>query len=447
MRKLFGTDGVRGVANLDLTPETVFRLGRAGAYVLSRGKKKCTIVLGKDTRISGDLLEGALISGICSVGGDVFDIDVVPTPAVAYLTRKLEASAGVMISASHNPIEDNGIKFFSSDGFKLPDEVEKEIENLVFNNSDELPRPTHGDVGRLVQVRHAGKLYSNYVKEKTNADLTGLKIVLDCAHGASYKLAPRIFQDLGAETLVLNHQPNGVNINVNCGSTNMELLKKVVVASSYDMGIAFDGDADRALAVDDKGRMIDGDHIMAIFAGHLKTENKLVNNKVVTTVMSNIGLQKALEAEQIEMLRVKVGDRYVLEEMKKVKAILGGEQSGHIIMLDYNTTGDGIITAVMLADIVRKSAKPLSELAKVVTKYPQILINVKVKNNTGYETHDEIRKAIEEVESALKGKGRLLVRPSGTEPIIRVMAEGPDKDELEKLARRISKALEQNLGA
>lgn len=446
MGKLFGTDGVRGVANKSLTPETAFRLGRVGAYVLSKNKKNCNFVLGRDTRISGDMLEGALIAGVCSMGANIWDADVIPTPAVAFLVKNLQASAGVMISASHNPIQDNGIKFFSQEGFKLPDEVEKEIEEIFFNEKDDLKRPTHGDVGKLVHINDARKKYAAYVKEKTKADLTGLKIVLDCAHGASYKIAPQIFQNLGAETLVLNHQPNGVNINVNCGSTNMELLSKVVVASSYDMGIAFDGDADRAMAVDEKGKIIDGDQILAIFAKYLKEKNRLVNNKVIATVMSNIGLQKALEAENIKMSRVSVGDRYVIEEMLKTGTVLGGEQSGHIILLDYNTTGDGIITAVLLADILKKSGKKISNLAGVVKKYPQILVNVKVKNNKKFEEDNDIKKVIEEVEKILKDKGRLLVRASGTEPIIRVMAEGPDKKEIDLLVAKIAEVIKQKRG-
>lgn len=446
MKKLFGTDGVRGVANIDLTPEVAFGLGRAGAYVLSKHTHHCSIVLGRDTRVSGDMLEGALIAGICSMGGNVLDADVIPTPGVAYLTRKMKASAGVVISASHNPIQDNGIKFFSSDGFKLPDDIEKEIEDLFFKKKDNLKRPTHEKVGRLIHITDAQKLYSNYVKEITAADLTGLKIVLDCAHGASYSVAPQIFQDLGAETLVLNHQPNGVNINVNCGSTYPDLLKKVVVASSYDMGIAFDGDADRALAVDEKGELVDGDQIMAIFARHLKAKGRLKNNKVVATVMSNIGFQKCMEENNIDMLRAKVGDRYVLEEMIKTGACLGGEQSGHIILLDYNTTGDGIVTAVTLADIARKHGKKLSELAGVMKKYPQLLVNVRVKDTRRFKDDKEINKIIAEVEQILRNKGRLLVRPSGTEPIIRVMAEGPDEEELKTLVGKVADIVKQRLG-
>jgi len=446
MGKLFGTDGVRGVANKDLTPEIAFRLGRIGAYVLSKNKENCNIVLGKDTRISGDMLEGALISGVCSTGANMWDADIIPTPAVAFLIKDLKASAGIMISASHNPIQDNGIKFFSSDGFKLPDEVEKEIEDIFFENGDSIIRPTHAGVGNLIHINDARIRYSAHVKEKTKADLTGLKIVLDCAHGAAYKIAPQIFQDLGAETLVLNHQPNGVNINVNCGSTHMELLSKVVVASSYDLGIAFDGDADRALAVDENGQIIDGDHIIAIFAKYLKSVNRLPNNKIISTVMSNIGLELALKAENIEMARVGVGDRYVLEEMLKTGTALGGEQSGHIIMLDYNTTGDGIMTSVMLADIFKKSGKKMSGLASIVKKYPQVLVNIKVKDNKNFEEDNDIKKIMKEVEDTLKGKGRLLVRASGTEPIIRVMAEGPDKKEIDELVAKIADVIKNKRG-
>lgn len=444
MGKLFGTDGVRGVANKDLTPETAFHLGRIGAYVLSKDKGVCNLVLGKDTRISGDMLEGALIAGVCSTGATILDADVIPTPAVAYLIKNLNACAGIMISASHNPIQDNGIKFFSSDGFKLPDEVEEKIEEIFFKEKDDFKRPVAADVGRLIHINDARIRYAGYVKEKTKADLSGLKIVLDCAHGAAYKIAPQVFQDLGAETLVLNHQPNGININVNCGSTNMELLRKVVVASSYDLGIAFDGDADRALAVDETGSLIDGDQIMAVFAKHLKSNNRLTGNKIITTVMSNIGLQKALEKESIEMTRVKVGDRYVLEEMIKTGAVLGGEQSGHIILLDYNTTGDGIITSVLLADILNKSRQKMSVLADIVKKYPQILVNVRVKDNKQFEEDNDIKKAINEAGEKLNSVGgRLLVRASGTEPIIRVMAEGPDKAEIEKLVDKIVSAIKQ----
>ncbi|MBI2252502.1 MAG: phosphoglucosamine mutase, partial [Armatimonadetes bacterium] len=376
MGKLFGTDGIRGIANQELTPELAFQLGRAAAFYFKQNYPKAQFIAGKDTRLSGDMLEGALISGICSAGVSVLKAGILPAPGIAYLTRTLKSQAGVVISASHNPIEDNGIKFFSSNGFKLSDEVEEKIEKRM-NNLEKLPRPIAKEIGRVKEFPFAAESYLNYIKSKIKVNLEGLKIVLDCAHGAAYFCAPKLFQDMGAQILVLNNQPNGVNINVECGSTNPRLLQKIVVASGADLGVAFDGDADRAIFVDEKGGIVDGDQVINIFAALLKEKGQLKGNKVVATVMSNLGLEQSLKKIGVELIRTNVGDRYVLEAMRKEGAILGGEQSGHIILLSHNTTGDGLITALFLTKILKEKKITLSNLARRMILLPQILINIK----------------------------------------------------------------------
>lgn len=446
MAKLFGTDGVRGVANRELTPELSFRLGRAYGYLLTCQGSHPRLVLGTDTRISCDLLEGAFFSGACSVGADVVRLGVVPTPAVAYLTRRLDAKGGVMISASHNPIEDNGIKIFSREGFKLPDSVEEQVEEIVLSNEDSLPRPVGEEVGRVIDRRDAVGLYAEYVKSLMDSSLEGMRIVIDCAHGAAYDVAPRLFKELGAEVLVLNNQPNGVNINVDCGSTYPGLLQKVVVADRAHMGIAFDGDADRCLAVDERGRLINGDQMLTLFARTLQEDGKLRGDAIVATVMSNLGLEQALKETGIGLVRTKVGDRHVLEEMRSRNLVLGGEQSGHIIFLDYNTTGDGLITATYLVRLLKKKLTALSVLASAFKEMPQLLVNVRAKHKDRLGDDEEISKAIAEMEQFLGNRGRLLVRASGTEPLVRVMAEGPDEGELSEIVGKLAHIIEEKLG-
>ncbi|MFH0801338.1 MAG: phosphoglucosamine mutase [bacterium] len=431
MSELFGTDGVRGVANRELTAELAFRIGRAGAFHLMKKGEGRGIVIGKDTRISGDMLEGALSAGICSVGMDVLRVGIMPTPAVAHLTSYLKAAAGVVISASHNPIADNGIKFFSSKGFKLPDELERRIEETILAE-DHLPRPEGADIGRVIEVEHAHEMYLHYIKRMLSGDFSGLRIVLDCAFGAAFFIAPRLFKEMGAEVIALHADPDGSRINVDCGATRPKMLQEAVISHGADVGIAFDGDADRVIAVDEKGEIVNGDKIMAIFAADFAGNNKLPHDLVVSTVMSNLGLEKALEEIGVHLARTAVGDRYVLEEMLKSGARLGGEQSGHIILLDYNTTGDGIVTAVHLIRILRDRKTTLSELTKSFRTYPQILVNVPASRKDEWRLDDVIQQAVREVEKRLKGRGRLVIRPSGTEPLLRIMAEGPDEEELNR---------------
>lgn len=443
MRKLFGTDGVRGVANRELTPMLAFRLGRAAAYLLSRDSStgRPRLVIGKDTRISGDMLEAALIAGICSVGADVLRVGIMPTPAVAFLTRDLKADGGVVISASHNPVEDNGIKFFAASGFKLPDRVEEEIERLIYSGVEELPSPVGEDVGRVKEVPDALDRYVNYVKGTVKVDFRGLKIVVDCANGAAYQASPRALRELGAEVIAINDCPNGLNINVRCGSTNPEVVREAVLKHGADIGIAHDGDADRVIAVDEKGNIIDGDHIMVICSTHLKKQNRLPRNTVVVTVMSNLGLRLGLAKHNIKVLETKVGDRYVLEELLRTGAAFGGEQSGHIIFLEHNTTGDGIITALQLIAVMKETGQPLSELASLMDRLPQVLVNVRVTNKEKVMTSDKVRRVIEKNKERLGENGRILVRPSGTEPLIRVMAEGTDEKLLQDIVDEIAAAI------
>lgn len=446
MGKYFGTDGVRGVANTELTPELAYKIGRCGGYVLTRSADKPKVVIGRDTRISGNMLEAALTAGLLSIGADVVSVGVLSTPAVAYLTRELKADAGVMISASHNPVQDNGIKFFAGDGFKLSDETENEIEALIDAEVDELPRPVGGAVGSKLSARELSTKYAEYLKTTVKGQFNGLKLVLDCAHGAAYELAPQIFKELGAEVITVGAEPDGTNINEGVGSTHPEYLREQVLAHQADLGLSFDGDADRLIAIDEKGEEVDGDFILCIIGDRLKREGKLKHDTVVTTVMANIGFFKGAEKIGLNTAKTAVGDRYVMEEMRRGGYNLGGEQSGHVIFLDYITTGDGILTALQLVDTVQQAGQKLSELKGLMRKYPQKLVNVRVADKSLYEGNSEIAKAVEEVEAELGDNGRVLVRPSGTESLIRVMAEGPEKDVVDAYVDRIAAVVKAQLG-
>jgi len=441
--KLFGTDGARGIANQELTPEIAFKLGRAGSYVLSREISRPRILVGRDTRISGDMLESALVAGICSVGADVLKAGVIPTPGVAYLTQKYQASCGVVISASHNPVEYNGIKFFGAQGYKLPDEVEDEIERLVFNQEDITSRPEGGDIGRVYDLDKAEQNYLNFLMRcyRGTKDLSGLKVVVDCANGAAYEVAPQMWEEMGARVIPIHNQPNGLNINERCGSTYPGSLKKAVLEHRADLGIAYDGDADRVVAVDEHGNVIDGDYIMVICGLHLRRSSLLTPPKIVTTVMSNIGLDIAFRREKVEVLSCQVGDRYVLEKMQETGARLGGEQSGHIIFLDYATTGDGLLSSLKLAEVMRETGLPLSKLAREMEQYPQVLINLDIKDKDSILNSVEIKEAIRQAEEKLGEWGKVLVRPSGTEPKIRIMAQGPDEFLLQEVVNEIKTAV------
>jgi phosphoglucosamine mutase len=432
MGVLFGTDGVRGVANRDLTPELAMKIGRCGAFILARGREGARIVIGRDTRISGDMLEGALMAGICSAGVDVIRAGILPTPAVAYLTRELGASGGVVISASHNPVEDNGIKYFGPSGYKLPDGVEDEIEELIKDPSS-IPSPHGSGVGRCVDLPDAASRYVNFLKRSVPVDLAGLTIVVDCANGAAFQVAPRVLEEMGARVIPIFSRPDGLNINRGCGSTHMGDLQEKVVEVGADLGLAHDGDADRVLAVDAEGRLVDGDQIMVICARHLKSRGELDRNTVVTTVMSNMGLHLALRESGINVLETKVGDRYVLEECLRSGATFGGEQSGHILFLNHTTTGDGVLTALKLLLAMRDQGKTLADLAAQMERLPQILENVRVENKNEVMAHKILSDAIRLAEERLAGQGRVLVRPSGTEPLVRVMAEGRDPAALRRL--------------
>ncbi|MFC6335198.1 phosphoglucosamine mutase [Paenibacillus septentrionalis] len=446
MGKYFGTDGVRGVANTELTPELAYKIGRCGGYVLTRTAAKPKIVIGRDTRISGQMLEAALTSGLLSIGADVIRVGVVSTPAVAFLTKELKADAGVMISASHNPVQDNGIKFFAGDGFKLSDETELEIEALIDAEVDELPRPIGGDVGSRVDAREFAQKYVEYLKTTVASTFEGLKIVLDCAHGSAYELAPQIFKELGADIITVGAEPDGKNINDGVGSTHPEYLREQVLAHGADLGLSFDGDADRLIAIDELGEEVDGDFILCIIGDRMKREGKLKHDTVVTTVMANIGFFKGAEQIGLKTAQTAVGDRYVMEEMRRGGYNLGGEQSGHVIFLDYITTGDGILTALQLVDTVKLSGKKLSELKTLMRKFPQKLVNVRVADKSLYQGNEAIQQAVAEVEAELGDNGRVLVRPSGTESLIRVMAEGPEKELVDAYVDRIAGVVKQQLG-
>lgn len=443
MGRLFGTDGVRGVANEDLTPELAYKLGRAGSYVLAQEFDHPRILVGKDTRISGDMLEAALIAGILSTGASVLKAGIVPTPAVAYLTRRYEASSGVVISASHNPMEDNGIKFFSANGYKLPDETEDRIEELVKKGVDDLARPVGDGIGRVYEVAEAETNYIDYLKSCYRAprDLSGLCVVVDCANGAAYSVAPRLWEELGAKVISISNHPNGININDRCGSTYPEKLRRAVLEHKADFGVAYDGDADRVIVVDERGNVLDGDVIMVICGLHWQRTKKLVPPKVVATVMSNIGLDIALRREKVEVEYCQVGDRYVLEKMMETGARMGGEQSGHIILLDYATTGDGLLSGLKLAEVMRETGLPLSELALEMERLPQILVNVDLKDKEGILDNDNVKEVIAKADIRLGEWGKVLVRPSGTEPKIRIMAQGRDEFMLKEVVEEIRKAI------
>lgn len=445
MAQLFGTDGVRGLANRDLTPELAFQLGRAAGALLKTPGKRASMVVGRDTRLSGPMLEGALTAGITSSGVDVFLAGVIPTPAIAYLARTMDCCAGAVISASHNPAPDNGIKFFNHKGFKLDDRLEEEIEGLVLGTMDHLPRPAGAELGRIEYLGDAGERYLDYLKKMVRVDFSGLRIALDCANGAAYSLAPRLLRDLGAEVITLNNEPDGLNINDHSGSTHPQSLQEAVVRLGADLGLAHDGDADRVIAVDEKGRLVNGDQILVICGLELQKQKEL-QDKIVVTVMSNLGLKLALERAGITVLETKVGDRFVLEKMQECGAVLGGEQSGHIIFLRHNTTGDGILTALKIIEVIKNTGLPLSQLANQMENFPQVLLNVRVKNKEGWEENERIHSRIKHGEEVLAQRGRLFVRASGTEPLIRVMAEGPDKGELESLTAAVAEVIREELG-
>lgn len=445
MGRLFGTDGVRGVANEELTPTLAMELGQAGAYVLTReNEHKPTIMVGCDTRISGDMLANALMAGACSVGANVVYVGVVPTPAVAYLTRKYKVDAGVVISASHNPVEFNGIKFFDGNGYKLPDALEDEIEELIKSGMEGVKFPTGSSVGKIKYRTDAREEYINHAMKAIPVSLEGKKIVVDCAEGAAFYTSVEALKELGATVVAIHNNPDGTNINANCGSTHMEELMARVVYEGADIGLAFDGDADRLLAVDEKGQRVDGDQIMAIVGNHMKNQGLLKDNTIVATVMSNLGFFLMGKAHGINIEQTKVGDRYVLERMKEIGANLGGEQSGHIIFLDENTTGDGLLSALHLLQVLVETGKSLSELASIMEVLPQALVNARVPNHKkeSYMEYPEIAEAIEELSEKFAGEGRVLIRPSGTEPLVRVMIEGKDQEQIEKEARNLAELIQ-----
>ncbi len=448
MGRLFGTDGVRGVANTELTGEMAFQLGRAGAYVLTKETKHAPrILVGMDTRISGDMLEAALVAGICSVGAHAVLAGIVPTPAVAYLVRKYRLDAGVVISASHNPVEYNGIKFFNSQGYKLSDDLEDEIENIILSHPEILPSPTGASIGTHTVAEDALDDYIAFLGSTTKEKFDGIKVALDCANGASYKAAPITLLNLGAKLCIIHNEPDGTNINERCGSTHMEDLKAFVKENKADIGFAFDGDADRCLAVDENGELIDGDKILAICGLDMKEKGTLKNDTIVGTVMSNLGLTMMGREKGISIEQAGVGDRYVLERMIEAERNLGGEQSGHIIFLDHNTTGDGILTAIQLLSVMKRTGKKASELAKAMEVMPQVLVNARV-NNAKKNTYMEapaIRHAIAKLEEEFSADGRVLIRTSGTEPLIRVMIEGKDMERMEKAAKELAAFIEKTL--
>jgi len=445
MKKLFGTDGIRGVANREpMTAEMAFQIGRAGAY-LFKDEANPVVLIGKDTRISGDMIEAALMAGICSIGVNVLKVGIVPTPAVAYLTKSYHANCGIVISASHNPFDHNGIKFIRGDGFKFSDLEEEEIERICFENHSKDKWPTKKNIGRIKELPEATESYIDYIKNilPPKFTLKGYKIILDCANGASFMIAPRVFTELGAEIITINDKPNGININFNCGSVHPASLKKEVLRQKADLGFSYDGDADRVIAVDEKGNIVDGDQTMAICALNLIKKGQLPKKTVVTTLMSNIGFDRAIEKAGGKVIRTNIGDRYVLEMMKKVKTVLGGEQSGHIIFSQYSTTGDGLLTSLQLMKVLREEEKFLSNLASVMEKFPQIILNYEIKDKEQFFKNLCIKKFIEERKKELDGKGRIFVRPSGTEPLIRILLEGEDKDKLEKISQGLREVIEK----
>ena len=448
MARMFGTDGVRGVAGTELTIELAMKLGQAGAYVLTKEQShQPTIIIGCDTRISGGMLANALMAGICSVGANAIFVGVAPTPAIAYLTRKHKVDAGVVISASHNPMEFNGIKFFNGDGYKLSDALEDEIEELIRNNMKDVVLPIGSGVGRIDYRFDLRDEYVKFMKKCVPVDLTGMKIVIDCAEGASYYTSVKTLKDLGADLVAIHTKPDGTNINANCGSTHMEELQARVVYENADVGLAFDGDADRMLAVDEKGTLVDGDQLMAICGCHMKKKGTLKKNPIVVTVMTNLGFSLMGEREGIHVEKTKVGDRYVLENMLENGYNIGGEQSGHIIFLDDNTTGDGLLSGLHLLQVMKETGRKLSELAEVMEVLPQALVNAKVPNHKKekFMEYAEIAEAIKALEEKFNGEGRVLIRPSGTEPLVRVMIEGKNQSEIEEEAQKLAELITNSM--
>jgi len=448
MARLFGTDGVRGIANTELTCDLAYRLGQASAAVLASDVRRPTILVGRDTRISGEMLESALVAGICSVGARAVLIEVMPTPAIAYLTRYYEADAGAVISASHNTVEYNGIKFFDKNGYKLPDAIEDKIEEIVQNGlPGEFEMPVGERVGRPVRQRNAARRYVDFVKETTNVRLDGLHVVLDCAQGASYEVAPMAFKELGARVSVFYHEPDGTNINDNCGSTHPERMSELVKELGADVGFAFDGDADRVIAADERGNLVNGDQVMALLAVHLKKQGKLPSNTLVATVMSNMGLDIAMKKQGIDLIKTKVGDRYVLEKMREENHLLGGEQSGHVILRSFNTTGDGELTALQVLSAMVHAKSTLSKLAGVMQIMPQSLYGAHVNdvNKYTFDQNPRVKQRMDELEKKYEGRGRLLIRASGTEPLVRVMIEGPNQREIDRDVYSMAKLIEKEL--
>lgn len=444
----FGTDGVRGVANSELTPEIAFKLGRFGGYVLAQHieEERPRVLVGRDTRISGRMLEYALVSGLLSIGAEVLRLGVISTPGVAYLTKQQNAAAGIMISASHNPAEDNGIKFFGADGFKLSDEQEAEIEALVNADEDTLPRPSADGIGTAEEYKESVLKYIQYLKQTISGDLTGISVVLDAAHGATSPIVNRLFADLETDFYVIGDSPDGLNINDGVGSTHPELLAQTVVEKEADIGLAFDGDGDRVIAVDENGQIVDGDKILYICGKHMNEKGLLNNSTIVSTVMSNIGFYHAIEEHDMTSVKTGVGDRFVVEEMRKNGYNFGGEQSGHIVFLDYTTTGDGLLTGIQLMKVMKDTGKTLSELASEVTTYPQELINVRVTDKDAVMDHPRVQQVIEEVEAEMAGDGRVLVRASGTEPLLRVMTEAATQEKVTEYCTRIADVVREEFG-
>lgn len=442
MKRFFGTDGIRGIANQDLTCELALRVGRAAAAVLNA--KKAKILVGKDPRISSDMLESALTAGLLSVGATALACGIIPTPAVSFLTQQEGADAGIMISASHNPIEHNGIKIFGKNGMKLSDDQEKAIESCIRSKKESTPRPTGTNVGRMFEVKNARQQYLNHLKSSFPFSLSGLHIVLDCAYGATSVIAPELFQSLGAKVTSTCAIPDGTKINLNCGTTHLDFIRKATLDAGGDVGIAFDGDGDRVILINQKGNIINGDGILAALAFHWKKTGKL-RGPVVTTIMANFGLEEALQRENISVVRTPVGDRYVFEEMLRLNANLGGEQSGHVILLDHGATGDGCLTALQIFSVLAETRMTLNDLESLIRNLPQILVNVPVKDKTRFQRDTEIKKVIQGEEIRLKGRGRIVVRLSGTEPLVRVMAEGPDPKELKEAAGRVVKTIKKRL--
>ncbi|HBN85483.1 MAG TPA: phosphoglucosamine mutase [Clostridiales bacterium] len=448
MKKLFGTDGIRGVANLELTGHLAFEIGKVTTYVLAEQSIHSPVILiGRDTRISGDLLESSLVAGICAMGGHALCLGVIPTPGIAYLTQLYQADAGIVISASHNSFEFNGIKIFNSKGYKLSDELEEKIEKMIVNRELDSIRPIGDKIGRKSDITTSGQDYADFLQNTVETDFTGMKLVMDCANGAAYKIAPALFQKLGATVDVIAGNPTGININNHCGATDLENLIKAVKGDGYDMGIAFDGDADRFMAVDKNGGVVNGDMVLAILGLYMKSNHSLIDNTIVATVMSNLGLFKMAEKNGLNIVKTKVGDRYVLAEMLDKGYVLGGEQSGHTILLQHSTTGDGLLTSMHLLEIMKNTKQPLSELSKVMTVFPQVLLNAKVseENKDRYLEDPIIQKMCSQLEEDFKGDGRVLIRPSGTEPLVRVMIEGQDKKYITDRAMELVKVIEGRL--